>query len=1481
MTKINLMPKKSWKTKAFKALSIVAQVTLIFQMSYLGVFFAPKTAEAAATSLTTNILSWHILGVDSNSPVTDGPHKFLIQARIANTGALPATGVQTNFAFGSGTANAYLSLVSNAAFPLNTINSGAHKDVFYVVQVTPPATPNSPSNPVFDTSRPFTITATSPDSSNASASQTLYIEHILSQSRNHILSSTVIPANPLVGQPFTVHVEYETASTYLDITPQMTYNPAVATLDSVTTHYVTDGVDENDIYSQDHGNIIHSDFHFRAQSAGTLSFYYTVLDHSGSSFHYNDDFSDAIIVPVTPRQNLEKSVDKATATPGETITYTLKYFNTGNIDLTNVVITDTYDSHFTFTSSNPAPSVGNNVWNIGTLPVAAGGTITITGTLTGVFPAGTTKVHNLAVMTSDQVAPVQATADTTVTAVCDLNIIKSVDKATASVGDTLTYTLRYENTGNTKCTGTGVKVYDPLDTYLTYVTGSKHITITNDGGNLGTEPGQGDDYNGKANILLYNVREVVSGEYGVITFQATVNTPTVCGDFQIPNKGKIWSNETAYIWSNEVKTDIHMDCYGSVSGYKFNDLDKDDNNKETGEPGLPDWEICLLNVNTKAEVCTTTDANGYYKFTSVPFGSYQLYEKQQTGWTQSYPLEITNPGQDYNFTLASPVDLTGKNFGNYRNSGNLTLVKEVINNNGGTAVATNWTLSATGPTPISGAGGVSGTVIAGTYALSESAGPAGYQASAWNCIGGSQTGNDVTINDGDSATCKITNDDIQPKLTVTKIVVNDNGGTAVIADFPLFVNATSVTSGVQNGFNAGAYTVSETNKNGYTGAITGDCAANGSVTLNAGDVKTCTITNDDISGKISGYKLDDQGNKLNGWEICYTKQDLILPDQLSVQITQPICVLTGDGDWPDGYYEFTGLYVGDYVVFENLLYGWTQLEPQGGVHNITVQSGTDSKDNNFVNRLNDFNVEIVKSAPATVNAGENLTYTLDWTVTGNTPVNNVIISDVLPANTTYVSGGDNYDSATNTVSWNLGTVNPTDNGTVSFTVKVNSPLYNGTIIDNEAEICGEAQLVAATFALQAPTQKCDDDDTSTTVKSGFNVDVDKDGPLTGKPGEQIDYTVVWSTSGNSPIDKLVITDNLPADTTFVSASNGGAENNGVITWDLGPQTPGVHGTFTVTVTLNSNLNPGNQVTNESEICAWVFEAPSGELMVCDKDDTTTLIKKPILAIEKTVDLVFANPGNVATYTVTITNTGNETAYNVVLTDTLPAGFTFVENGLDTKSWSLGDLVPADSVTVNYEVTVGKNVTAGFYDNFAEAKADNHGKIHDIASLEVRIPKKQSSEAYPILTIGKSVDKATVNPNTLVNYTVKIANKGEATAYNVILTDKLPAGFTFTDTGLGQKTWNLGNMTPGTSITLNYEVLVGKDVKSGDYKNLATVKADNNDPVSASVNVNVKQGAVLGLTGPKWYEIFYYLLGLLFVAGGIKAYRKINQTGETR
>ncbi len=94
-------------------------------------------------------------------------------------------------------------------------------------------------------------------------------------------------------------------------------------------------------------------------------------------------------------------------------------------------------------------------------------------------------------------------------------------------------------------------------------------------------------------------------------------------------------------------------------------------------------------------------------------------------------------------------------------------------------------------------------------------------------------------------------------LTLHKVVNNNNGGTAVIADFPLFANGTAFTSGIGQAVNVGNYTLTETNLAGYTASdyscvINGGAAVIGNdITLALGDVADCTITNDDIAASLT------------------------------------------------------------------------------------------------------------------------------------------------------------------------------------------------------------------------------------------------------------------------------------------------------------------------------------------------------------------------------------------------------------------------------------------------------------------------------------------------------------------------------------------------------------------------------------------------------------------------------------------------------
>lgn len=123
------------------------------------------------------------------------------------------------------------------------------------------------------------------------------------------------------------------------------------------------------------------------------------------------------------------------------------------------------------------------------------------------------------------------------------------------------------------------------------------------------------------------------------------------------------------------------------------------------------------------------------------------------------------------------------------NATEITVVKHVINDNGGGNVAGDFTISVNGtnPNPANFPGDENITTVSidpGTYSVDET-GPVGYASSfSADCQG--------EIADGETKSCVITNNDIAPRLVVKKSVVNDNGGVSQSSDFTIRVDSDAV-----------------------------------------------------------------------------------------------------------------------------------------------------------------------------------------------------------------------------------------------------------------------------------------------------------------------------------------------------------------------------------------------------------------------------------------------------------------------------------------------------------------------------------------------------------------------------------------------------------------------------------------------------------------------------------------------------------------
>jgi len=93
----------------------------------------------------------------------------------------------------------------------------------------------------------------------------------------------------------------------------------------------------------------------------------------------------------------------------------------------------------------------------------------------------------------------------------------------------------------------------------------------------------------------------------------------------------------------------------------------------------------------------------------------------------------------------------------------------------------------------------------------------------------------------------------------------------------------------------------------------------------------------------------------------------------------------------------------------------------------------------------------------------------------------------------------------------------------------------------------------------------------------------KSGPPSALPGTNITYTITYGNTGGASESGVVIKDPVPAGTTFVSATNGGTNVAGVVTWNIGTLPPGTTGqtvSFTVNVTATSGTITNSNYTIE-------------------------------------------------------------------------------------------------------------------------------------------------------------------------------------------------------------------------------------------------------------------------------------------------------------
>jgi len=404
--------------------------TLASVILIAGLFLSVSAHAATTLSFGPTPISWNVVGLDSNSP-TSGPRFFPLGARVCSSVA--TTNVSVTHAWDSANANINLRTGAPSTLNIASIGAGQCVDAFFEVDVTQTAA-------AFDTTRRFHITAT--DLSGTITTPTpreLYVEHLISQNRNSITDVKYGPnpgsltsvasggsMNLVVGNTYTIQLLGGTATQgYNQFEAFINFPSTIFQILNVATTYSADNSPyvpgpaptvndklyadaclwESDPNSPAYRSCIGGDFKAGGNNVvttytikvisggGTSQALNTLLfDFSGSSFHYNADFTTGarianVIDPtaVTIAKSFSPNPTNLNGVSALTITLT----NPNAAPLSGYNVVDSLPANLVVASTPAATSAGCGTPTI--TAVAGAGSIT--------FANGTVAANGTCVIT--------------------------------------------------------------------------------------------------------------------------------------------------------------------------------------------------------------------------------------------------------------------------------------------------------------------------------------------------------------------------------------------------------------------------------------------------------------------------------------------------------------------------------------------------------------------------------------------------------------------------------------------------------------------------------------------------------------------------------------------------------------------------------------------------------------------------------------------------------------------------------------------------------------------------------------------------------------------------------------------------------------------------------------------------------------------------------------------------------------------------
>jgi uncharacterized repeat protein (TIGR01451 family) len=297
-----------------------------------------------------------------------------------------------------------------------------------------------------------------------------------------------------------------------------------------------------------------------------------------------------------------------------------------------------------------------------------------------------------------------------------------------------------------------------------------------------------------------------------------------------------------------------------------------------------------------------------------------------------------------------------------------------------------------------------------------------------------------------------------------------------------------------------------------------------------------------------------------------------------------------------------------------------------------------------------------KIGPSQVVLYDPVTYRLEVTNTGATPLNDVVLIDNLPRELRYDSSTPTPDSS-EPLTWNLGTLAPGQQRLIEYRALT---MQEGTF-SNRAS-------VTATGGLREEARS-----QLTVGKSQLSLSMI--GPERRYANLPAVYELTVSNSGNAPAANITVTNPLPTGTRLVTASDGGVLMENEVRWSLGTLAPGAR----KTLKLQLAATMAGEVVNRA--------TAKGERDLSAQAEARTLFQGVAGLSATLTGPGIVEVGREVAYVLEVKNTGTDSANDVKVTATIPSQLQATDAQGPSKSTLEADKVSYQPVVVKAGETI--------------------------------------------------------------------------------------------------------------------------------------------------------------------------------------------------